>query len=449
MADPNSLLQLLTAPDPDGAAPPIDKTDALIGMLKAPVGTAASSENAAPVPSQPKKTGFFSDIQSAYNGEPQDPDIKNLGIIRPQARLKSGALRLAAPGIIQDTARTIGQFGRSISGDATDDETQSAARNMAGMVVGGAAVPEVTGATKAGLAAAKDAVIAPLPKILSADELQTAAKAAYKTADDAGVVVKPEAFNDFVSGLRRDMHNTGYDSDLHKNVSVAMKRLNAAVDDNVPQSFSDLERLRRVASEARQMAASDGEYAKASAIVGGIDKFVKEAPPESLYAGDAAKASAAAENARSLWSRSKKIEDIQDIAEIANRTEDPDKYIKQQFTRITKDNDRFNQFNPDEQKLIVSIAKTGPMGKVGNALAPSADKLGMLKTIMLGGAGVASGVPLAGPALSAAGIAAQMAAKSGRLSNISDLTNLISQGGPTPSVLERIKAARAQSRITP
>lgn len=258
---------------------------------------------------------------------------------------------------------------------------------------------------------------------------------AYKAATDAGIVVTPEAFQNFASDTTAALKEKGLNDRLHPNVAAALDDIKAAAASGQPQTLQDIETLRRVSTSAVQGAVNNDQASKAGALVRSIDGFINNLEPDHLVAGDAAAGVPALNDARALWTKNAKLGDIEDIADTASRQDDPNKYIKQQFTRITKDSDSFNRYTPDEQSLILDIAKTGKMEALGK-LAPSLDLAGIAKIGAYVGGAAISPLTLGLPAI---GFGAKALAQRGRQASLSALEDTIARGGPAQSFMDRFQ----------
>lgn len=366
-------------------------------------------------PDSPLPTGFKEGntiFQSLREGKYGEAALDTLGAVGDVATIG------AATPIVRGVAKGMGKVGKLATSGA--EEGAAYARALSNL-------PPVAAAPTSAV-------------------LKDAAKAAYKEAEDYGASVNPGVFKMFVENTKEGLRKKGYDPELHQIAKPAVRRLDEAAASDKAMTIEELEILRRVASEARLAAPDDATYAKASQIVGSIDEFFDAIKADDLVAGDL-KAFKALKRARPLYHKAKKIEDIEEIIDIAKRQDDPNAFIKRQFTRITTDNDRMKRYTKSEQKLVEKIAKDGLLDDIGKLTAPSKSPLGMVKGVV----GPAIGFGIAGPvgsvAVPAVGIGSKMAGAAIRRGRVKELEELIGRGAPPPTILERMRAARAAERM--
>lgn len=404
---------------------------------------------------EPSGSNFFDQFDVAHAQQKTAPEPKGdflsdfahpdptayYGAIIPMAKEASGARRFAAPSMMQDAYRAFTAPARSFTDPNFD--AQKEARNLAGFIAGtpafeGAAPAARRAVGEAGAALKEASPITIAPKLAPAptrQAIKNESTQAYKTAEDAGIIVAPEAFQTFAGDTASTLKKSGLNDKLHPNVAAALDDIKAAAASGEPQTLQDVEIFRRVATAAVKGAVNDDQASKAGALVRSIDGFIDNLGPKQLIEGDSEAAVPALQNARSLWTKNAKLGDIEDIAEVAARQDDPNKYIKQQFTRITKDSDKFDRYTPAEQKLVLDLAQTGKMETLGK-LAPSLDLAGIAKIgAYVGGAAVN---PLA-LTLPAVGFGAKALAQRGRQSSLRALEDVIARGGPDQSFLDRFQ----------
>src|SRR6185312_5797565 len=116
--------------------------------------------------------------------------------------------------------------------------------NKATQVATGAGVGAVAGAAAEKLGAAK-----PVEPPTTAD-LKSAAKKAYKTAEDQGVVIEPNSFKSMATDIRAEAEKAGLDENLTPKSNAVLKRFDKEVEPGTPISLEKAETLRRVAGSA-------------------------------------------------------------------------------------------------------------------------------------------------------------------------------------------------------
>lgn len=142
------------------------------------------------------------------------------------------------------------------------------------------------------------------------DELRAAGNAAYKAVDDAGVVVKPEAFSGAISGITDDMAKAGMKPGLGESLSPKSIALSNVMQDmatdpkyaaGVP--FSDIDTLRKVAQAPASDIANGLESSLGMRAISGIDDFVNSLTPDQVAAGNADEIPGLINTARGIWSK--------------------------------------------------------------------------------------------------------------------------------------------------
>lgn len=190
---------------------------------------------------------------------------------------------------------------------------------------------------------------------MSQDEIKAASAAAYKASEDAGVIVKPEAFQQFVDELPGKLD--GFRPRIAPKAADVISEFQSDAASGQPVTLEKLDELRRIASGASKTT-DRNEVRLISAIKDHLDDFVDNLHGGQLVAGDADTAVGALNNARSLWQANTKLRNINDIVEIGDNLNDPN-WVKNQFRGIIRKPKVFNQYSPDEQAIIKQIARTG------------------------------------------------------------------------------------------
>lgn len=261
----------------------------------------------------------------------------------------------------------------------------------------------------------------------STADLKTQAQRAYAKADDAGVVYRPEAFDDFAINLRRNLTKEGFDAGLHPNVAVALDRIGGLTDTGIPgvgkpPTMQDLDTMRKVARAARSSENAD-ERRLGVMLTNQLDNFALKPPGNSVFTGDVKQAASALTDARRLWSRMSKSSELEDAVERARLSPQGaegklDEAVRTQFATLAKEIDKgwHPGFTKDEVANIRQIAqgKTQKFGLTAiSQLAPSTSLSGMARGAAQLAAGTAAGGPL-GAGLAVGSMAAGQGARLGR-----------------------------------
>lgn len=298
---------------------------------------------------------------------------------------------------------------------------------------GAGAVPETAAAAErpAGLAKVPEAVP-------TREALSKAATAAYKQADQSGVVVKPESFGALKERIVSEVQ--GIDPTLHPDSTAALKRI---VESDGPQTLQQLETLRRIASDAED-SLKPADKRLAGKMVDQIDDYIDSLTESDVVAGDPAKGKALKE-ARNLYSRSKKAEELDKLVERAELSapnfsgSGMENALRTEFRALAKNERRMRRFTPEERDAIKRVAKGGPVENALRMLGKFAPT-GVVSAILSGGAGAAAGGPIGALALPAAGTAARFAATRMTMRNVARANELMRRG-PKP------KAATAKDAL--
>jgi hypothetical protein len=294
---------------------------------------------------------------------------------------------------------------------------------------GAQAAPAAVAEGKAGLASV------PADAIPTKAQLAEAATAAYKRADDAGVIVKSQSLNGLKSRISAMAKREGIDSTLHPDSTAALKRIVTAKGD---LTLTELETLRKVASDAKG-SVKPSDQRLAGKMVDELDDYIDNLKETDVVAGDASKTKALSE-ARELYSRKKKADVIDELTSRAELSapnfsaSGMENALRTEFRNLAKNPSRLRYFNAEEQAAIRKVAMGGKtenamrfIGKFAPTGVVSATLSGGLGTMVAGPAGL--GVPLVG--LAGRHIATRMTKK-----NVRAVDELVRRG---PSATEQLR----------
>ena len=176
------------------------------------------------------------------------------------------------------------------------------------------------------------------------EQLKEAGRAAYRAVDDAGVVIKPEAFAEAAGGITADMVDSGMRTGVGrslapKSADLADVMFDMATDPNYAKGipFSEIDTLRKVAGAPASDMANRLESSLGTRAIEGIDDFVNKLTPEQVASGNADELPALIQTARSVWSKALKSGMIDDaIDNSQNYLSGEASGIRNQFARILK-----------------------------------------------------------------------------------------------------------------
>lgn len=268
-------------------------------------------------------------------------------------------------------------------------------------------------------------------KPMSMEELGNAKTATYKAASDAGVVIKPEAFQKFASEFGSDFTKGNVvQAEVNKNALAALDILQGEAASGAPISLERADKIRRAINGAVEAAAKNNgdDYRLAKEVKNGLDKFLDglaDAPSDAV-SGDASVAVPLLKEARGLAQREFKAKQIQELMDLAENQASTnysasgyEQALRAQFknfnAKLIKDPGLAKSFSDAERAAIKKVAQGGPLGNVlrwagkfspnGPVQTNMASSLGMgtgggLGYVLSGGNPVAAGAgAMAGQAL--------------------------------------------------
>lgn len=287
---------------------------------------------------------------------------------------------------------------------------------------------ETPAATAAERTTGLENVRQPVPTI---EQLSADASAAYKRAQDAGVVVSEESFGGFKKKVTDSLAEEGLDSSLHPDTTAALKRVSET---EGAVSLQQLETLRKIANDARG-SVKPADSRLASKIVDDIDDFVDGLGTKDVLSGDPKAASALAE-ARNLYSRKKKAEEIEQLIHRAELSapnfsaSGMENALRTEFRALAKNEKRMRRFTKEERAAIEKVAKGGATENALRMLGKFAPT-GAVSGVLSSGAGFLAGGPLGAAGLPAAGLIGRYLATRMTKSNAQAAQELM-RAGPRP-----------------
>lgn len=251
--------------------------------------------------------------------------------------------------------------------------------------------------------------IARVPQTAATDQLRAASNAAYKAAENAGAVFKPNAYDNFVSSLVTKIENSGYLPKLQPKIAAVLEELDAQK--GTAKSLEKLELLRRVNKNAMGSKEAD-EQRLAGIVQDELDDFVSKAGPADILAGNAPLALSELKNARKLWSQASKSDAIETLIDRANisapnfSASGIENALRTEFRALAKNPKKMRLFAPDEQEAIRKVAMgdlpVNALRELGRFGSP-----GVVGTTLSSGLGMLFGGPVGAVALPLAGRAAR------------------------------------------
>lgn len=282
---------------------------------------------------------------------------------------------------------------------------------------------------------------ATLAKIPSTADVKKAASAAYKAADDAGVIIKPEAVQNLNQGIKSDLAEFGYHPNLQPKIATVLNeldRISAPTVDDVGNAVGQnitskqIQILRRMANAAR-LSNDQSEQALGKQIVSKLDSFMEGIGPNDVLQGNSAQAAEGLQKGAQLWKQYRKAQQIETAASkadlnaaasgsggnIANTT-------RQAIKNILNNPKALAGFTEDEISQMNEIVRGGKMTnalRLIGKLSPSGN--GLMMALNLGA--TAANPLMAVPGV--AGIGAKAMSDRSTLRSVTQLLDLIRSGG--------------------
>ena len=315
------------------------------------------------------------------------------------------ALGLKAPmttkGVMAQGAAVGGAEG-GVSGfgagqDGLGNRMTSARDNaLLGAALGGIVAPALGAGVQKGLQwnANRKAIADAIRGAPSTADLRAAGNAAYKAVDDAGVVVRPEAFSGMVDDVTGTMRRAGLDEGMGS-LTPQSSRVATIMEDaatkpnNAGVPFSEIDLLRRKAGVPAANMSVPLESSLGTQAIGSIDDFVRNLSPEQVAAGDAKALPGLIDKARETWARMSKSQMIDDAMEASqNYLSGSASGIRNQFSRILKSPKLSRGFSDLEKAAMRRAVNGSASEKMLNLLGGG---MGQLATMGVGGA--TGGIP--------------------------------------------------------
>lgn len=228
------------------------------------------------------------------------------------------------------------------------------------------------------------------------DELFKKGTEAFKKVEQSGVKIKKDSLEGFSRRLEAGLADAGIDPVLHPKAHRALERIK--IDTQGGLSFKQLETLRRIASDAgKSLEASDRRFGRI--IVDQIDDYVAQLNRSQTTGGNPQTAVTAIKEARSLWSRAKKGEELEGLVDRAGIRAGQfsgsgfENALRTEFRGLALNQKRFRRFSAAEQAAIRRVAEGGPIANGLRFIGKFAPR-GVISTAISAGGGAAIGGPL-------------------------------------------------------
>lgn len=268
-----------------------------------------------------------------------------------------------------------------------------------GALIGGLATPLAIAGTVQGVKTIADkAQQAALKKSAtpSVDELKTAAREVYNEIDNLGAVVDSSR----VTGLTRDLSATirgeGFNKRIHPKVAAALDEFDKVKGTNQP--ISNLDTLRKVARSAASSIEPD-EARLGSIMVSKVDDFLDNLDQSALVGGNADEVGRKFKDARQLWQRARKGDDIEYAFERAkNQASGFENGLRTQFRSILNNKKKMRGYTEEEKAAMEQVVRGGGLENTAKAIGKFGFSEGQATSMLIGSLGVAGGAAVGGGA---------------------------------------------------
>lgn len=269
------------------------------------------------------------------------------------------------------------------------------------------------------------------PAIPTAEEIKAAKEAAYRAADDAGVVYTPDLFKRVRGDVEPQLAQMGYDPALQPKIAPVLARIEQAAQGNT--TLPGAEVVRRVAANAYEPG-NRASNAMMTRIINALDDATANPRSSDVLMGDAAKGSQALRDARKNASIEFKLAEVGKQLDKA-RTQagstwsggNTENATRQKLRAILDNPNRSRGFTPDElaalDQAVMGSGSGHNTARLIGKLSPQGS--GLMAALGIGGAA-------ANPLLAIApltGMAAKKTSEKMTEANVQKLVDIIAAGG--------------------
>lgn len=268
---------------------------------------------------------------------------------------------------------------------------------------------------------------------MSPAELKAASHAAYKEADEAGVIFTPAGVQRVSREAKEALADFGFDPILHPQAARALERLDEVAAGNV--TFKGMDVLRKV-TKAAANSPKDEERAVGMMIIEKIDDLMANSRQFETLTGNTPQAADAMKRARDLWGRARRTEMIEEAVVRAERRAGStgsggniDNATRQNLRAILDNQKKARMFSEAERKQIDKVVRgTAGLNTLRGIGKLSPEGNGLMMSI---GGAMSAGAFLAHPLMAvppAAGFVAKRLADRGTNRAVNRLLDDVSSG---------------------
>lgn len=285
-----------------------------------------------------------------------------------------------------------------------------------------------TGITKA--ISGAGGLMAKQPQVPSIEAIRASKDAAYKAADEAGVVYAPSLLNRAAKGIRQDLTDMAFLPANQPKIRAVLDEIDRVGTSNV--TLKGIDAIRKAASGAYDPG-NKASNAMISKIIDRIDEAVANPKPTDVIFGDAPGGAKALEEARKLFSQTAKYDKIKDALTRAERRAastgsggNTDNATRQNIRQILDNPSKSRGFTADEKAAMELVVRGTPGQNTARLLGKLSPQGNGLMAALGLGATVANPMMAAAPAL---GMVSKTIADKATPANVNTLVRIIQAGG--------------------
>lgn len=288
--------------------------------------------------------------------------------------------------------------------------------------------------------------VKPTPGVMSKDELFDAARDAYRTSEQQGVMIQPEVIRSAYDEIVDKLTGLGYHQKNQPELKTALDELYKLTIPTMQgrPNYTTLKGIDVINRIARNASSSPNRETR---LLGkqfheGIDNLLDQLGPQNTISGDAPLAAKSLQEARNYWKLARKTEKVEDMIDNAvletastGSGGNINNKLKQAITKIIKENKKKpGGWTPDElaaMRAIVEPSAGRDLARLFGKLSPGGNGLHMLLEL-----GAVSHNPKFAP-LIAGGHLAKTYADRATAAAVDDLLELIRVGGKRTNMPRR------------
>ena len=342
--------------------------------------------------------------------------------------------RRAAEGLASPVSRAVsGQLAQAPATQLAAAPVATSAAMKTFEETGSPVAATAAGVVAGGATGLRPRRVEPIP---TTEELGEQATRAYQRASDAGVIVKPEAVQEFSKRITKKIAQEGYRPRMQPKIAIALDEID--MEGATPSTLDQLDSLRQVVKDPAGDFSNKKQQRLANMIIRDLDNFIENLQGKDLLAGDADRAVSALKEARQVYARNRKADFLEDIVNKADLSSTQysqsgmENALRVQFRALAKNKTKMAQFSKEEQDQIRKIVKGDTLQNTLRFIGKFAPT-GVVSSLPTAGAAFAS--PYLAAAVPAVTYPARQAAESMSMANIDALMNMVRMGR-TPEVTQ-------------